>query len=69
MDAIRTSGKERMVGVAGGLIVRERQGCTEAETGSLVKIQVSKAGSKVGGRYRGWTAWDMAYGNKLTTIL
>jgi len=47
VGAIRKSGKERMVGVMGSRIVREREGCTEAETGSLVKIQVSKAGSKV----------------------
>jgi hypothetical protein len=39
--------KERMVGVVGSQIVREREGCTEAETRSLVKIQLSKAGSKV----------------------
>lgn len=44
---VRMSGKERMGGVMGSRVVREREGCTEAETGSLVKLQVSKAGSKV----------------------
>jgi len=47
VDAPRTSGKERMVGVVGSQVGREREGCTEAETRGLVKIQVSKVGSKV----------------------
>lgn len=36
-----------MVGVVGSQVGREREGCTEAETRGLVKIQVSKVGSKV----------------------